>query len=158
MLADCFPFFPGLTMLESLQNSAVLTAPHGAGSQDWLQTPAFILCRMLQQLRHAQAQASLSSAQSHLQVPVATQLSMVTDLMVHGQVHDMADQCVAHGVSIKYGKKVLGRLERVRLVREALHAALQKYNLQSLHDAVEEARGLRRCATVVLLCCGMFCR
>ena len=56
----------------------------------------------------------------------------------------MDQECAAYGVSIKYGKKVLGRLERVGPAREELDAALGSGELKRLADAVEEAKGLRR--------------
>lgn len=66
----------------------------------------------------------------------------------------MAEQCAANGISIKYGKKVIGRLERVGPAREELTVALESADLSRLAHAVEEAKGLRRSEThnaVVLL-------
>ena len=56
----------------------------------------------------------------------------------------MAEQCAASGVSIKYGKKVLARLERVGPAREELEAAVSCNDLRRLASAVEEAKSLRR--------------
>ena len=64
--------------------------------------------------------------------------------VMHMQVQDMAEQCAASGISIKYGKKVLGRLERVASARQELTAAMGAGELTRLQAAVNEARGLRR--------------
>lgn len=60
------------------------------------------------------------------------------------QVQDMAERCAASGISIKYGKKVLGRLEKVAPARQELVAAMSAGALARLQAAVDEARGLRR--------------
>lgn len=53
----------------------------------------------------------------------------------------MAEQCSAVGISVKYGKKVLGKLERAAAVRQSLRSA-QAY--EELEAAVTQGRGLRR--------------
>ncbi|KAK9787368.1 hypothetical protein WJX73_002975 [Symbiochloris irregularis] len=59
-------------------------------------------------------------------------------------VQEMAEQCAASGISIKYGKKVLGRLEKVGPARQELREAMQGGGeFKRLHAAVDEARGLR---------------
>ena len=69
------------------------------------------------------------------------------------QVQEMAEQCAASGISIKYGKKVLGRLEKVGPVRQELREAMQgEGDFKRLHAAVEEARGLRRSAPQTSAC------
>ncbi len=61
-------------------------------------------------------------------------------------VRAMAGRCAAAGVSVKYGKKVLGKLERAAAARRALQAALAgraRGGRAALEDALEAARSVR---------------
>jgi len=64
-------------------------------------------------------------------------------------VRAMAGRCAAAGVSVKYGKKVLGKLERAAAARGALQVALAgrgRGGRAALEDALEAARSVRGCA------------
>ena len=63
------------------------------------------------------------------------------------EVQSMSTKCVAAGISVKYGKKVLSKLERVAPVRRALAAGMNKDagGRESLEAALEQARGVTRC-------------
>ena len=59
----------------------------------------------------------------------------------------MAERCAAAGISIKYGKKLMGKLEKAVSVRESLIASLASGSdarLPSMELLLEEARSLRR--------------
>ena len=63
------------------------------------------------------------------------------------EVQSMSAKCVAAGISVKYGKKVLSKLERVAPVRRALAAGMSEDGggRESLEAALEQARGVKRC-------------
>ena len=67
---------------------------------------------------------------------------MLTSLSL--QVHDLCHRCSSAGISTKYAKKVVSRLERVGPAREALQAAVQSRDLDCLDTALQHARSLRR--------------
>lgn len=59
----------------------------------------------------------------------------------------MAEQCAAASISVKYGKKVLGKLEKVAPVRLSLQQLLREgrdTSTDAFEAALEQARGLRR--------------
>ncbi|GMH35223.1 hypothetical protein BSKO_03091 [Bryopsis sp. KO-2023] len=52
-------------------------------------------------------------------------------------------ECQDVGISVKYGKKVLGRLERVAAGREAIHRAIELGDPTEISEALSNAKGLR---------------
>ncbi|KAK9842019.1 hypothetical protein WJX81_004484 [Elliptochloris bilobata] len=76
----------------------------------------------------------------------------------HGQlvvdVRAMAERCGAAGISVKYGKKMLGKLERACAARAALQAALAgggRRGRGALEEVLEAARSVRGLLDAALL-------
>ena len=70
------------------------------------------------------------------------------------QVRQMAEQCAAKGISVKYGKKVLGRLERVGPVREELAAAVQSSDFPAPGCSCGRSQGLAQVMLIGTTCGG----